>query len=130
MTNFDEPEFAPPSSTSDRAYGRAVRFRCRIGFWEMVGHLVLWLLLIIVTLGIGAFFFVYSLQKFVINHTYLVDRRDEPVGRLRCEYGVASSIGHVILWILLSIVTLGIAFFFYIYRVNRVVMEETTIEYY
>lgn len=69
MTNFDEPEFAPPSSTSDRAYGRAVRFRCRIGFWEMVGHLVLWLLLIIVTLGIAFFFYIYRVNRVVMEET-------------------------------------------------------------
>lgn len=96
----------------------------------MVGHLVLWVLLIIVTVGIAAFFYGYSLLKLVINHTELTDRRGDPIGRLRCEYSVTSSIGHVLLWILLTIVTLGIAFIFYIYRVNRVVMNETTVEYY
>ena len=96
----------------------------------MVGHLVLWLVLIVVTLGIGAFFFGYSLQKMVINHTEVLTRAGEPVGRLKCEYSVASSIGHVLLWILLTVVTLGIAFIFYMYRVSRVVMDETTIEFY
>lgn len=115
-----------------RSHGtdRAIQMRCRIGFWEMVGHVLLWVVLIIITVGIAAFFFPYSLQKMVLNHTELVDRRGDPVARLRCDYGVTSSIGHVILWILLTIVTLGIAFFFYIYRVNRVVMEATEIEYY
>lgn len=96
----------------------------------MVGHLVMWLLLIIITLGIGAFFFGYSLQKMVVNHTEVYTRKGELVGRLRCDYSVASSIGHVLLWILLTIVTLGIAMIFYIYRVSRVVMDETFIEFY
>lgn len=94
---------------------------CRIPFWEMVGHIILWVLLSIITLGIGAFFFVYSVQKMVINHTDVVNRRGDRVGRLRCEFSVTSSIGHVLLWVLLTIVTLGLALPFYIYRVNRVV---------
>ena len=106
------------------------RFECRIGFWDMVGHIVLWVLLIICTLGIAAFFFGYSLQKMIINHTEIVSHSGQPVGRLRCDFDVASSIGHVILWILFTILTLGIAFIFYIYRVNRVVMNETVIEHY
>jgi membrane protein YdbS with pleckstrin-like domain len=106
------------------------KFRCRIGFWQMIGHLILWLVLILVTLGIGAFFFGYSFQKLVINHTEVVSRKGELVGRLRCDYSVVSSIGHVVLWIFLSIITLGIAFIFYMYRVSRVVMEETYIEFY
>ena len=96
----------------------------------MVGHLVLWLLLIVITLGVGVFFFTYSLQKLVINHTEVLTRQGEPVGRLRCDYSVTSSIGHVILWILLSVITFGIAFIFYVYRVNRVVMEATLVEFY
>jgi len=94
---------------------------CQIPFWEMVGHIILWVLLSIITLGIGAFFFVYSVQKMVINHTDVVNRRGERVGRLRCDFSVTSSIGHVLLWVLLTIVTLGLALPFYIYRVNRVV---------
>ena len=108
----------------------AIRLNCKIALWEMVGHILLWVLLIIVTVGIAAFFFPYSLQKMIINNTELVDRRGEPVGRLSCDYSVVSSIGHVVLWILLTIVTLGIAFFFYIYRVNRVVMNATEVQYY
>ena len=96
----------------------------------MVGHLVLWLLLIVVTLGIGAFFYGYSLLKLVLNHTEVTDRRGNVVGTLRCDYSVTSSIGHVLLWILLSIVTLGVAFIFYLYRVNRVVLDQTEIEFY
>lgn len=108
----------------------AIRLRCRIGFWEMVGHIVLWIFLSIITLGIGAFFFVYSVQKMVINHTELINRRDEAIAELRCDFNVVSSIGHVILWILLVIVTLGLALPFYIYRANRVVMDETEVVMY
>jgi uncharacterized membrane protein YjgN (DUF898 family) len=104
--------------------------RCKMGFWEMTGYVVLWVLLIVVTLGLAAFFFIYSVEKFVINHTEILDRGGNVLGRLHCEYSLVESIGHVLLWILLTIVTLGIAFFFYIYRAHRVVMDQTTIEYY
>lgn len=105
----------------------AVKLRCDIGFWEMVGHIVLWVVVTILTVGIGAFFFIYSIQKMVINHTVMINRRGDEIARLRCEFSVVSSIGHVLLWILLTIVTVGLAFPFYIYRVNRVVMNETEV---
>lgn len=108
----------------------AIKLRCTIGFWEMVGHIVLWIVISIFTLGIGAFFFVYSIQKMVINHTVLINRRGDEIAHLSCEFSVVSSIGHVLLWILLCIVTLGLALPFYFYRVNRVVMNETEVVMY
>lgn len=108
----------------------AIRLQCRIGLWEMVGHIVLWLLLTIVTVGIAAFFFAYSIQKMVINHTVLVNRRGEEIAHLDCQFSVVSSIGHVVLWILLTVVTLGLALPFYIYRVNRVVTDATEVVMY
>lgn len=105
----------------------AIKLHCAIGFWQMVGHIVLWLIVIIFTLGIGAFFFAYSMQKMIINHTELVNRRGEAIAHLQCNYDVVSSIGHILLWILLTIVTIGLALPFYIYRVNRVVMNETEV---
>lgn len=108
----------------------AVRLQCRIGFWDMVGHIVLWIVMILLTLGIAAFFFVYSLQKMVVNHTVMVNRQGAEVGHLRCDFNIVSTIGHVILWILLTIITLGLALPFYIYRVNRVIMDETEVVIY
>lgn len=108
----------------------AIKLRCTIGFWEMVGHIVLWIVVTIFTLGVGAFFFAYSVQKMIVNHTELVNRRGDAIAHLKCEFSVVSSIGHVLLWILLTIVTLGLALPFYIYRVNRVVMNETEVVMY
>ncbi len=108
----------------------AVRLQCRIGFWDMVGHIVLWIVVILLTVGIAGFFFVYSLQKMVINHTMMIDRQGTEIGHLRCDLNLVSTIGHVILWILLTIITLGLALPFYIYRVNRVIMDETEVVMY
>ncbi len=50
--------------------------------------------------------------------------------RLRCNFDLISSIGHVIIWGILILITFGIAGFFYLYRVVRVVLSDTVIEYY
>jgi len=121
----------PTAGTSRGGYSPgAIRLQCRIGFWEMVGHIVLWLFLTIITLGVGAFFFIYSLQKMVINHTVMINRRGDAIAELHCDLNVVSSIGHIVLWILLTIVTLGLALPFYVYRVNRVVTDATEVVMY
>ena len=50
--------------------------------------------------------------------------------RLRCEFSIGQSIGHVVVWVILILITFGIAGFFYLYRVVRVVLSDTVIEYY
>jgi len=52
------------------------------------------------------------------------------IGRLNCEFGIGSSIGHTVIWAILIIITLGLASVLYAYRVLRVVLSETRIVYY
>jgi uncharacterized membrane protein YjgN (DUF898 family) len=109
---------------------RIGRLKCSFSIVESIGSVVLWIILTIVTLGLALIVFPYYLNRAVLNKTELLDGSGRPIGRLNCTFNVGHSIGHVILWVLLIIVTLGLASFLYAYRVIRVVLNETRVEYY
>lgn len=115
---------------NDISRPRAVRFKADFGIGDNIGVVVIWIILTIVTLGLALIVFPYYLNKDVLNKTKVLDSAGREVGRLNCRFNLASSIGHVIIWVLLIVVTLGIASFFYLYRVLRVVINETEIEYF
>lgn len=118
----------PPSQAV--AHGRMERLRCNFGTGEAIGTAIIWILLTIVTLGLALLIFPYYLEKVVLNRTEVLDAHERPIGRMVCRFGIASSIGHVILWAILILVTFGLASFLYAFRVTRVVLNETVIEYY
>ena len=97
----------------------------KIGVVDILGHLVIWLIIIVVTLGIGLFFYPYSFAKFVLNRSEM--EIDGKRHKLKCEIDFAGQIGHIIIWILISIVTLGIGYIFYLYKVWNYALNKTTI---
>ncbi|MBB3427020.1 uncharacterized membrane protein YjgN (DUF898 family) [Rhizobium sp. BK312] len=109
---------------------RISRLKCSFSVAESIGSVILWIILTIVTLGLALIVFPYYLNRAVLNKTELLDGSGRPVGRLNCTFNIGHSIGHVVLWVLLIIVTLGLASFLYAYRVIRVVLNETRVEYY
>ena len=110
--------------------GRPVRFKCDFGVVETIGQVLIWILLTIVTLGLALIVFPYYFNKVVLNRTEVLDAGGRAVGKLDCQFNLGSSIGHVIIWVILIIITLGIAAFFYAYRVLRVLLNDTRIVYY
>lgn len=109
---------------------RAARLRCDFSIGESIGHVIIWILLTICTLGLALLVFPYYLNRAVLNRTEVLDLQGRPIGRLRCEFNLASSIGHVVIWAILILITFGIAAFFYAYRIMRVILNDTSIEYY
>ncbi|MDW4499453.1 DUF6693 family protein [Sulfitobacter sp. D35] len=105
------------------------KFRCEFGIADAIGYAILWFLLVIVTLGLAAFVLPYYLPKVVLNRTVVLDENGHEVGRLDCIYSLGEMIGNAILWLILSIVTLGLAYIVYIFRVQRVVLSRTRIVY-
>ena len=113
-----------------KATTRIGRLKCSFTTVEAIGSVVLWIILTIVTLGLALIVFPYYLNRAVLNKTELLDGSGRAIGRLNCTFNIGHSIGHVILWAILIIVTLGLAGFLYVYRVIRVVLNETRVEYY
>src|SRR5690606_15462650 len=97
---------------------------------DTLGVAIIWIFLTIITLGLALLVFPYYFNKDVLNKTKVIDADGREIGRLNCRFNLASSIGHLIIWIFLIVITLGLAAFLYAYRVLRVVMNETVVEYY
>ncbi|MGX6592717.1 DUF6693 family protein [Cetobacterium ceti] len=51
----------------------AKRFKCEVGFGDSLLFLLGWTLLIIITFGLASPFFIFSLIKFMINKTVLIE---------------------------------------------------------
>ena len=109
---------------------RSARLNCSFSTTEAIGTVVLWFVLTVFTLGVALVVFPYYLNKAVLNKTEILDASDKTIGRLNCTFNIGHSIGHVIIWAVLIIITFGLAGFVYVYRVVRVVLNETRIEYY
>lgn len=109
---------------------RIARLKCSFSTIEAIGTVVLWVILTLVTLGLALLVFPYYLNKAVLNKTEILDASGKTIGRLNCTFNIGHSIGHVIVWGVLIVITLGLASFLYVYRVLRVVLNETRIEYY
>lgn len=113
------------SGQAERPSGDGVRLRCEYSIMEAIGYLVIWVVVSILTLGIGAFFAIYYFYKAIINKTYVINREGHQLARLECDLNLAEVIGHVILWIIITIVTLGIGLLFYVFRTLRLCMNKT-----
>jgi len=88
-------------------------FKCEFSVGEAIGQLVIWILLSIITLGLALFVLPYYFLKAPLNRTYLVDRDGAKIGRLSVDVGFADILGHALVWLLLTIVTLGLAYLIY-----------------
>lgn len=115
----------PISHTSILQNG--LHLECKYSLLEAIGFIVIWLVISILTLGIGSFFAVYYFYKTLINKTYVIDRAGSQVGRLNCDLSLGEIIGHIIVWILITIVTLGIGLLFYMFRTFRMCINKTNI---
>lgn len=104
----------------------AGRIEANISVGSIIGHVVIWAVIIIVTLGLGVFFYPYAFAKFLINQCTVVDSYGHR-SRLQCELNIASQLGHIIIWGLLSLVTFGIAFLFYTFKVFNYALNSTKI---
>ncbi len=88
-------------------------FKCEFSVSEAIGQLIIWILLSIVTLGLALFVLPYYFLKGPINRTYLVDRDGSKIGKLNVEVSLSDILGHALVWLLLTIVTLGLAYLIY-----------------
>jgi len=86
-----------------------------------------WVLLTIVTFGLAMFVFPYYMQRFIISKTFAYDGEGRKVGRLVCTIDLASMIGNIILWILISIITFGIGYLVFLYKITAHCMTHTKV---
>lgn len=109
---------------------RAARLRSDFSVADSIGHVIIWVLLTLVTLVLALIVFPYYFNRAVLNRTKVLDQFGNEIGHLDCRFNLGASIGHVIIWTILILITFGLAAFFYVYRVVRVVINETRVVYY
>ena len=119
--------------TSSITHGSATRgfqnlqLKSELGAFDVLGHLIIWLLLTLVTFGLALFVFPYYMNRFIISKTYAYDGEGRKVGRLICTIDLASMIGNIILWAIISILTLGIGYLVFMYKITAHCMTHTKV---
>ncbi len=103
------------------------RFQCDFGVAEAIGSFIIWILLTIVTLGLAAFVAPYYILSAIINKTWIVDENGQRLSQLKVNFTLAEIVGHAVIWVLLAIVTLGLALIIYYYMVMKKVLNRTEI---
>ena len=103
------------------------KFKCEFSIAEMIGQLIIWLLLTIITFGLALFFLPYYLLKLPINRTYLLDQKGAKVARLHVDVSFGDILGHAVIWFLLTIVTLGLAYLLYWQAVVRRLLNAVSV---
>ncbi|MFT0547835.1 DUF6693 family protein [Allopusillimonas ginsengisoli] len=104
-----------------------LQLRSELGAFDVLGHLIVWLLLTLVTFGLALFVFPYYMQRFIISKTFAYDNEGKKVGRLICTIDLASMIGNIILWAIISILTLGVGYLVFMYKITAQCMTHTKV---
>jgi len=104
------------------------RVLCEFSATEAIGQIVIWILLSIVTFGLAAFVAPYYLISSVLNSSYLLDQNGHKISKLIVKIKFSEVVGHAVIWILLTIVTLGLALFIYYTSVVKRVLNGVELE--
>ena len=103
------------------------RLYCDFSVAEGIGTVLLWVVLSIVTLGLGLFVAPYYILKAPINRTKLIAADGTVIGSLHVDVNLPSIIGHAVIWVLLSIVTFGLALIVYQFAVLKQLLNGVVI---
>jgi len=104
------------------------RLSCAFSVTEGIGHVLIWVLLTILTLGLALFVAPYYFLKAPINKTTVVDGAGRTVGRLVVDVNLAEVVGHAVIWVILTILTLGLALILYQFSVIKRLLNAVVIE--
>ena len=88
-------------------------YKCEFTVGEAIGQIVIWIVLSIVTFGLALFVLPYYFLKAPINRTYVTDRDGHKIGQLHVDVVFVDILGHALVWLLLTIVTFGLAYLIY-----------------
>jgi len=101
------------------------KIRCNLTFGDSLLFLIGWALLIIVTFGLAAPFFILSFSKYLINRSILVENNFER--QLSSNLSIGGDFVYLILWTVLSLITFGIAGIFFIFSLGKRVMNSVEV---
>lgn len=103
------------------------RLKCDFSVGEAIGQLFIWILLSIVTLGLALFVLPYYFLKAPLNRCTLVDPTGAAVGKVNVEISFGDILGHALIWLLLTFLTFGLAYFVYWPAVIKRLLNGATI---
>jgi hypothetical protein len=95
------------------------KLSCDFSVSEGVGTVILWLLLCVITLGLGLFVAPYYILSAPINRTKLLAADGSVIGQLHVDVNLSEIIGHAFIWVFLTIITLGFALIVYQFSVMK-----------
>ena len=104
-----------------------MKIKADIDIMSIIVHGLLWIILSIITFGIAMFFMPYSFAKFVINRTTII-ADDGSEKKLVCHTDIVGQLGHIVLWFFITLLTLGLGYFFYLYKVWNYSLNKSTSE--
>ena len=101
------------------------RCRTELSIFQVIGHVVIWLIITTFTVGIGALFWPYAAAKLILESIVIADEGGNPSARLRCNLALGEQIGHMALWLILMALTGGVAGLCYLFGVAHFVINRT-----
>ena len=106
-----------------------LRLRNQLDLGRVWPSFLVWLAVSICTIGLGWIVVSGHFFKLLINATVVVDRDGERLGRLRCDYDVDGDLGHILRWIFICLVTLGVGLLYYSFHAGRGALDATEVEW-
>lgn len=106
---------------------RQLNLRSDLGIGDIIGHGIIWIVLSIITLGLALFVFPYYMQRFIISKTFVLDEQGNKIGRLECTIDFASILGNVVIWAIISFLTLGLGYFIFMYKISAHCLNHTKV---
>lgn len=95
---------------------------------EIIGHIVIWMIIIAVTLGVGLLFYPYAFISFFLNNAYIVsETNQEKLFKMKSEIDMSSQIGHILIWLLLVVLSCTLLLPVYYYKVFQMSIEKINI---
>ena len=99
------------------------RLRTQLSIFQVIGHVVVWLIISTIIRGIGLIFWPYAAAKLILESIVIVDEGGSASAALRCNLGFGKQIGHAVLWLILIALTGGVAGLCYLFGVAHFVIN-------
>lgn len=106
------------------------QFQCRYTLMDGIIHSVVWSIVSVLTVGVGAFLAGYHINKVITNKTVVLNEHGAECGRLSCDIGWLEMACHALLWAVITVCTFGLGAFVYIYSIERLVRNRSRLELY
>ncbi|MEP2919416.1 MAG: DUF6693 family protein [Sulfitobacter sp.] len=103
------------------------KLKCDFSVAEAIIQLILWILLSVMTFGLALFILPYYFVKAPLNSCTLIDPAGNAVGKVNVEVTFGAILGHALIWLLLTIVTFGLAYLIYWPAVIKRLLNAATI---